>query len=607
LLARLARLLRREPPADAAHQIETQEWLAAYLQDQTAVLPPAAALPLVSIVLPTWNRAASVVAAVDSVRAQGYARWELVVVDDGGTDETRERLGSRLDDPRVRYVTQPHAGVAAARNHGLRLANGDVVAYVDSDTTWSPNHLAAVVRTLTTRPACDAVYTAQLVSGPNGAPPWVRYRPFDATALAEENYIDLNAFAHRRALAERIGGFDERLTRLVDWDFILRCAAAGTIEASPQLGSCYHNGAWPRITNREPLWRNHYLVRRKLPSPLRRPLRVLYAAWHFPQLSESYVRWEIACMRRFGVDVEVWSEVDAAGTPYPTDVTVHHGSLAAAIARARPDVVHGHWLHSALQYADAVAASERAMTVRGHGFEFDRSVVRRLLAHPAVAAVYLFPHYAAYFRRNPKLRAMPSCFDGDLYHPEEAKDPRLVIRTGAALATKDYELFFDVAAACPRHTFVLAIVRCLQVEEQVERILALNERSGGRVDVRVNVPTEELAALVRRAGIHLHTHGTSAPFGMPISIAETMATGCLTLVRDLPGAAEYVGSAGLVYRSAAEAIAAIHATEEWTPERWAAARSAAVEHAYERFSDVRVLPPLLDEWQRLAARHASRP
>jgi len=599
LLARWARLLRRESSAVAAHHAETRRWLAAYLEDQSTVLPPPDALPLVSIVLPTWNRAELVVRAVDSVLAQGYPRWELLIVDDGGTDASRDRLAARSSDRRVRYVWQPHAGVAAARNHGLRLAEGDVVAYIDSDTTWAPNHLFAVVRTLAARPASDAVYTAQLVSGPNAEPSWVRYRPFDAAALAEENYIDLNGFAHRRALAERIGGFDERLTRLVDWDFILRCAAAGTVVASPQLGSCYHHGAWPRISNQESLWRNHYLVRRKGASPLRRPLRVLYAAWHFPQLSESYLRWEIACMRRFGVEVHVWSEVDEVGTPYPTDLLVHHGPLAEVIARAEPDVVHAHWLHSAAQYADAVGASGRVMTVRGHGFEFDRTVVRRLLAHPAVGGVYLFPHQAANFRRSAKLRAMPSCFNGDLYYPEEPKDPRLVIRTGAALATKDYELFFEAAAACPQHTFVLAIVRCLHMEEQVERIVDLNRRGGGRVDVRVNVPAEELAALVRRAGIHLHTHGTGAPFGMPISIAESMASGCLTLVRALPGAADYVGFAGRLYRSAGEAIALILATEAWTPELWASTSSAAVEHAYERFADIRVLAPLLDQWQRL--------
>ena len=168
-LARWAQLLRRDAPGDAAHHAETARWLTAYLEDQTTVLPLPEALPLVSIVLPTWNRAGSVVTAVDSVRAQGYARWELLIVDDGGTDASRDRLASRLSDPRIRYLWQPHAGVAAARNHGLRVAQGDIVAYVDSDTTWAPNHLAAVVRTLVARPACDAVYTAQLVSGPNGA------------------------------------------------------------------------------------------------------------------------------------------------------------------------------------------------------------------------------------------------------------------------------------------------------------------------------------------------------------------------------------------------------------------------------------------------------
>ena len=96
--------------------------------------------PLVSVVMPTYNRGDSIQRSVDSIRAQWHEDWELLVVDDGSTDRTVEAMDGV--DPRVRVIRQANAGAYVARNTGLAQARGDLVAFLDSDDTWHEWHLA---------------------------------------------------------------------------------------------------------------------------------------------------------------------------------------------------------------------------------------------------------------------------------------------------------------------------------------------------------------------------------------------------------------------------------------------------------------------------------
>jgi glycosyltransferase involved in cell wall biosynthesis len=129
--------------------------------------PPASAAvsgshELISIVLPTFNRAAFLPSAFESIRAQTYRHWELVVVDDGSTDETTavlDRLAAESPRP-FRVVRQANAGAYAARNTGLDHSTGTLVAFFDSDDLWLPHHLEDCARALAAHAEVDWVFGA---------------------------------------------------------------------------------------------------------------------------------------------------------------------------------------------------------------------------------------------------------------------------------------------------------------------------------------------------------------------------------------------------------------------------------------------------------------
>lgn len=564
--------------------------------------------PLVSVVLPVWNAEPHLARAIDSVLRQSHERWELWIVDDGSTDRSLEVARPFCADPRVHLLEQRHRGASAARNRALARCRGEIVAYLDADNVWYPGHLAEVVAAFSEDEERDCVYLGQLVHVVPDDRYYLRGGPFDREEFERRGGIDLNAFAHRRRLFERLGCFDESLTRLVDWDLIARYVRDADPTPVPAISGVYEERRPGSISERESYWLNAYRIRRRLERPVGETLRVLYALWHYPQLSESYVRWEIVYMQRRGIHVEVWSELGATSSPFPAEATVHTGSLEEAIAKVQPHLVHVHWLHSAADYRDRVARTGLPLTVRGHGFEFTPERVASLCEDPVVRGVYVFPRLVGRFRGNPKVVGVNASFNADLFHPGDEKDRRLVVRTAAALPTKDLECFVRVAKACPEHRFVLVVGRINGPDEPyLDEFLAWHRRQGSPVDVRVSVQAEEVAALVRRAGIYLHTFGFQAPFGMPMSIAEALATGAWTIVRRCEAGREYVGDAGSTYDTAAEAAQLVRESADWPESRWQAVAAAAIERAYERHGDTFTLAPIVDHWRAIVRGRLAEP
>jgi len=177
----------------------------------------------VSVVMPTWNRAFVLSRAVESVLGQSYRNLELIIVDDGSTDDT-DRLvtGSFAHDPRVRYLRAPHRGVSAARNTALSQARGSVVAYLDTDNAWREHYLLVMVNALVDSPDHDCAYCAARIRDGILGGDSILFQDYDRERLLERNHIDLNTFVHRASLVERWGGFDERIEGVEDWELVLR-------------------------------------------------------------------------------------------------------------------------------------------------------------------------------------------------------------------------------------------------------------------------------------------------------------------------------------------------------------------------------------------------
>lgn len=178
--------------------------------------------PLVSVILPTHNRSHLLPRAVSSVRSQVYANWEIVVVDDGSTDDTPrvlERLGDELGPERLKALRTPPGGVCAARNHGLAVAKGSLITYLDDDNAMHPLWLKAVAWVFWQRSDVDVLYGGVIVDDflrlnrrSAGALPSYHLVAFDRARIVQENLADIGAIAHRSGLPE--ARFDETLREI---------------------------------------------------------------------------------------------------------------------------------------------------------------------------------------------------------------------------------------------------------------------------------------------------------------------------------------------------------------------------------------------------------
>lgn len=180
--------------------------------------------PLVTVVIPTRNRADRIAGAVGSVLGQNYRRLELVVVDDASTDGTGDLLASlAADESRLRVLRNPHRqGASAARNLGAHHGSGELLAFLDDDCRWKPDKLAAQLPHLDT--THGAVYTRQAIRTPDGG--WIvegrpRRAADESRTLLRGNFIGPSTLVLRRDLFDALGGFDAELSRLQDWDLIL--------------------------------------------------------------------------------------------------------------------------------------------------------------------------------------------------------------------------------------------------------------------------------------------------------------------------------------------------------------------------------------------------
>lgn len=182
--------------------------------------------PLVSVIIPTCNRGWVVRDAIDSVLGQTFADFELIVVDDGSTDETSQILEAYAG--RLRVIRQANQGVSAARNRGIDIASGSLIALLDSDDIWLPEKLDVQVAFFKNNTAALICQTEEIwIRNGLRVNPGKRHRK--PSGMIFERALELclvspSAVMVRRELFEKVGRFDESLPACEDYDLWLRVA-----------------------------------------------------------------------------------------------------------------------------------------------------------------------------------------------------------------------------------------------------------------------------------------------------------------------------------------------------------------------------------------------
>jgi glycosyltransferase involved in cell wall biosynthesis len=215
---------------------------------------------LVSVILPTYNRASVLPDAISSVVEQTHERWELLVIDDGSADNTKDVV-DEFNDDRIRYVRTDRQGVGGARNTGLTMARGDVIAYLDSDNQWDREFLQLMVAGLD-RDQVEVAYAAvRMVEGEQTA--GFRGDYFDYATCLKANYVDINALCHRRSTIDEGLTFEPKIRRTNDWDLILSLGYGRDVSYFPFVGVTYsHEAEEDRISVVEPFVFRHIVEAR---------------------------------------------------------------------------------------------------------------------------------------------------------------------------------------------------------------------------------------------------------------------------------------------------------------------------------------------------------
>lgn len=258
--------------------------------------------PRISVVIPTYNFGPYLPTAIESVRRQGWPELEIIVVDDGSTDETPQVMKELVGDD-LRYIRQENAGAASARNRGINESSGEWVAFLDADDTWMADKLASQMRELKKQPEAGFSYTdVSLLFKDGRESDWecrTSGKPLLVKLLAG-NLLATPTIMVRRQCFQEVGLFDEELRTGEDWDMWLRLAShfecvhvarplavirttdeskfplpvleRCTLRVLQRLFSCPHiKQRWPEVAAKR---------------------RMVYA-WHYTVLAKSYLRRKI--------------------------------------------------------------------------------------------------------------------------------------------------------------------------------------------------------------------------------------------------------------------------------------------------------------------------
>ena len=201
-------------------------------------------MPNVSVVIPTYNSGCYICEAIESVLAQDYQDFELIVVDDGSTDDTAARLARY--EHRIQYIFQHNQERSTARNSGIKQATGQYIAFLDADDYWMPDKLRKQVALLDGHPRLALVYSWAQTFYNDRTLPTILGKGFDSTeglkvfvGLALGKSLPTLTVVAKRDAIEQVGMFNQQVTIVEDWDLWLRIALRYEVDLVPEVLAHY--------------------------------------------------------------------------------------------------------------------------------------------------------------------------------------------------------------------------------------------------------------------------------------------------------------------------------------------------------------------------------
>ena len=255
-------------------------------------------MPTVSVIIPTYQRANLVNQAIESVLAQTYRDYEIIVVNDGSTDDTKAVLAQFGN--KITAIHQENRGLSAARNTGILASQGKYIAFLDDDDLWLPEKLAKQIPVLEAKPQIGLIYSDMFRFNENGVFPdtWGKNFPTPSLpvswTLFKGNFIPVPTVVVRRACLDKIGWFDESLSACEDYDLWLRIIEKFPVYHLDEPLAYYRQSSDNMQKEKEPMLVNTLRVKEKAfkrnPNLQKLPLQYLdkYYFQHYLNLAKLY-------------------------------------------------------------------------------------------------------------------------------------------------------------------------------------------------------------------------------------------------------------------------------------------------------------------------------
>ncbi len=552
--------------------------------------------PKVSVIMPIYKSEKNKLQlAIQSVISQSYNQYELLIIHTDKETSILEGLNA-LKDPQIKLIHSTLAHAAHQRNLGIEQATGEIITYLDHDNIWYPHYLDYIVSAFS-NPMVQSTYMGQYIKQRDNDLHYVRSIAFDRDKFLLEGGIDGNVFAHRMSLYHLYGGWDVDLSRLQDFDLILRYSIETPPTFIPTIGGEYLECGALTISETQPFYYNYWKIKRKNLTKVNPSFRVLTLTGICSQITERYIDYELLAIEAYGIDTAVWA-AEPGRAPDPTfPFKIYHGNLEEAILDFKPDLISIYWLHVSTTYQAILNRFDIPITLRSHSFETNEAIIEELTSIKKVKKIFVFPRYFNHFHWKEKLYPLPTAFHSTLFSPSGEKNKKQVVRCGACLPTKDLEGFIETALLCPAFEFTLILANTNGTGDFDRIIRAYNQQKGNPVHILGPLHATEIANILKTAGIYMYTLAAGTRFGMPLSIIEALASSCIVLVKEDPDARAYYSDFAFYYHTPKDAAKIINGSLQWTDAYWEKQGVSNSEFVYQHYMAIDTVKPMIGIWQ----------